>query len=197
MVAMNLTFRPFIVSMFLPLLPAAAQTKTVDWFEEGMRQAVADYKKGDSEAVTAKLRELLKIMEEKNAEKMGDLLPAAFDEWKGESVKKDDLGGFGGGVSLSRTYLNGERQITVKVIKDSPLVKQFLPLIANEELLKLSNRKTHRVSGETAVMEGENKLQLVVDGRILVELVGNEGTGEKELVAMARRLDLNALKKMK
>ena len=194
---MNAIFRPFLVSLFLPLLPAGAQTKAIDWFEEGMRQAMADYKKGDHEAVTAKLRELLKMMEEKNAEKMGGLLPAAFDDWKGESLKNDDLSAFGGGVSLSRTYLKGERPITVKVIKDSPLVKQFLPLIANEELLKLSNRKTHRISGETAVMEGDRKLQLVVDQRILVELIGNDGVEEKDLVAMARRLDLNALKKMK
>jgi hypothetical protein len=193
---MTTIFRPLLVSIFLPLLPAGAQTKKVDWFEEGMRQAMADYKKGDNEAVTAKLRELLKIMEEKNAEMMGDLLPLAFDDWKGESIKNDDLSGFGGGTSLSRNYVNGERQIMVKVIKDSPLVKQFLPLIANEELLKLSNRNTHRVSGETAVMEGDNKLQLAVDGRILVELIG-KGVEEKDLVAMARKLDLNALKKMK
>jgi hypothetical protein len=84
-----------------------------------------------------------------------------------------------------------------KVIKDSPLVKGLIPLIANEDLLKLTGRKTHRISGETAVMEGERKLQLVADGRILVELVGNAEADEKDLVALARKLDLAALAKMK
>jgi hypothetical protein len=103
----------------------------------------------------------------------------------------------GGGISISRAYTLGKREITAKVIKDSPLVKQLIPLIANEDLLRLTNRKTYRISGETAVMEGARKLQLVVDGRILVELVGNEEVEEKDLVALARKLDLAALAKMK
>ena len=103
----------------------------------------------------------------------------------------------GGGISISRTYISGKKEINAKVIKDSPLVKQLIPLIANEDLLKLTNRKTYRISGETAVMEGERKLQLVADGRILVELVANEEADEKDLVALVRRLDLNALAKMK
>ena len=138
-------------------------------------------------------------MEDKGAAKVGDVLPESIEDWKGESLKRDDLSTVGGGLSLSRTYTNKAKQeITVKVMKDSPLVKQFLPFIANEELLRLSNRKTYSVSGETAVMEGDKKLQLVVDKRIYVELVANDASsGEKELLGLARKLDLNALAKMK
>ena len=83
------------------------------------------------------------------------------------------------------------------MIKDSPVVKQLIPLIGNEELMRLANRKTYSISGETAAMEGEKKLQLVVDQRILVELTANAEGEEKDLVALARKLDLNALAKMK
>ncbi|WP_035615177.1 hypothetical protein [Haloferula sp. BvORR071] len=178
---------------------AAEPAKTMDPFEEGMRDAYTAYKKGDNEAVTAKLRELLKIIEDKGAAKVSDVLPETLEDWKGESLKRDDLSTVGGGLSLSRTYTHKAKQeITVKVVKDSPLVKQLLPFLANEELLRLSNRKTHAVSGETAVMEGDKKLQLVVDKRIYVELVANDASsGEKELLGLARKLDLNALAKMK
>jgi hypothetical protein len=199
---MNILRRALIVTAALSALPLAAYAaepakKPVDPFEEGMREAFVAYKKSDYEATTAKLRELLKIMEEKSAEKVGEVLPAAIEDWKGEGLKRDDLSALGGGASISRTYEKDTQEITVKVVKDSPLVKQLIPFLANEELLRLSNRKTHSVSGEKAVMDGEHKLQLVVDGRIYVELVGDDTTGEKDLLGMARKLDLNALAKMK
>jgi hypothetical protein len=186
-----------IVTLSLPVLAAREPAGKPDLFESGLRQVMDDYRKGDHAAVTEKLRVLLKMMEEKGAAKVGELLPETLAEWKGGSLKQDDLGVVGGGISISRAYTLGKREITAKVIKDSPLVKQLIPLIANEDLLRLTNRKTYRISGETAVMEGARKLQLVVDGRILVELVGNEEVEEKDLVALARKLDLAALAKMK
>jgi len=197
---MNLIIRQLLLAPIfcaLPLSAAPGDSEFVDPFEEGMRQAFADYKKGDQEAVTAKLRELLKLMEEQGAKKVGEVLPENLEKWKGESMKRDDLAAIGGGIALSRTYVLGGQEITVKVVKDSPLVKQLLPFFANEELLRLGNRKTHSISGETAVMEGENKLQMVVDERIYVELVADKGSVEKDLVALARKLDLSALEKMK
>ncbi len=195
------------MNLILRLLAAAACTVTVlsardapkknDLFESGLRQVYEDYQKGDDAAVTEKLRILLKMMEEKGAAKVGELLPEILEEWKGGSLKQEDMTVVGGGISISRTYLSGKKEITAKVIKDSPLAKQLIPLIANEDLLKLTNRKTYRISGETAVMEGERKLQLVADGRILVELTGNAEAEEKDLVALVRKLDLNALAKMK
>ena len=174
------------------LIPVSANA---DPFEDGMRQAFTDYKKGDNEAVSAKLRELLKFMDEKNAAKVGGLLPDAVEAWKGETMKRDDVPG--GGVALSRVYVSGEHRVTVKVIKDSPLVAQLLPLLANEDLIRMTNRKTHRIAGETAIMEGEHKLQMVLDERIYVEFEGDEGTGEKELTSFATKIDLAKMAKLK
>jgi hypothetical protein len=184
------------ISSSLPLF-AQGQPKPGDPFEEGMRQAFADYKKGDNDAVTLKLRELLKLMEGKAAQKVGLLLPDAVDAWKGESLVVDEAGSVVGGFSLSRSYTSGERKIAVKLVKDSPFIRELLPLFANEELIRMTNRKTHQIAGHTGIMEGENKLQIVVDERIYVELEGDKGTGETDLVAFASKLDLAALAKVK
>lgn len=186
-----------VAALAVPAVSAKEDPKKPDLFENGLRQVMEDYRKGDDEAVVEKLRVLLKMMEEKGAKKVGDLLPETIEAWKGESLKQDDLAVLGGGVSLSRVYASGKKQVTVKVVKDSPLVKQLIPLIGNEELMKLANRKTYTISGETGAMEGDKKLQLVVDKRILVELTANADADEKDLVAIARKLDLNALAKMK
>ena len=196
---MTLPLKSIIVVILATVVPLVAkdEPKKVEDFEEGMRQVFADYKKGDNDAVTAKLRELFKLMEEKGAAKVSSLLPDKVNAWTGESLKRDDLTSVGGGVSISRVYISGARRIEVKVMKDSPLLAQLLPLFANEDLIRMSNRKTHRISGETAVMEGEHKLQIVVGGKIYVELAGDPGTGETELVAFARKLDSDALAKLK
>ncbi len=196
---MKLIAKLLAIAVISSIPPLGAKDVPIkgDPFEEGMRQAYADYRKGDSEAVTAKLRELLKLMEDKGAAKVGGILPDSLNGWKGESLKNDDLGVVGGGVAVSRNYVSGKHEITVKVTKDAPVVKQLLPLLTNQDLIRLSNRKTHLISGETAIMDGERKLQMVLDGRILLEMTGSVGTGEKELVDLARKLDLRALAKMK
>ncbi|MEI7910903.1 MAG: hypothetical protein WCK77_14800 [Verrucomicrobiota bacterium] len=196
---MKLIAKLLAIAVISSIPPLGAKDVPIkgDPFEEGMRQAYADYRKGDSEAVTAKLRELLKLMEDKGAAKVGGILPDSLNGWKGESLKNDDLGVVGGGVAVSRNYVSGKHEITVKVTKDAPVVKQLLPLLANQDLIRLSNRKTHLIAGETAIMDGERKLQMVLDGRILLEMTGGVGTGEKDLVDLARKLDLRALAKMK
>lgn len=188
---------PALLVACVLISPCEAAPPKEDAFEAGMRQAFVDYKKGDAEAVTAKLRELLKLMEEKGAAKVGSLLPDTVGAWKGETMKQGDLGVVGGGVSVSRTYVAALESILVNVTKDSPLVATLLPLLANEDLLQLANRKTNRVGGETAIMDGEHKMQIVVDGRILLELKGTDGVGEQQLVAFARALDLRAIAKLK
>lgn len=189
---MKSTFTRFSALGIAAVLTLAADA---DPFEDGMRQAFKDYKAGNDEAVTAQLRGLLKLMDEKGAGKVGEMLPDNIDAWKGETVKTDTVPG--GGLSLSRVYGSGDHRITVKVIKDSPLVAQLLPLLANEELIKLTNRKTHRIAGEMAIMDGEHKLQVVVDERIYVELEGDAGTGETELVKLATKLGLERFAKLK
>lgn len=187
-------------SLLLALLTTTlvtAQSAKPDPFEEGMRQAFAEYKKGNHEAVTAKLRELIKIEEERGAAKVGSVLPDAVEGWKGEAINTEDLALLGGGRAISRSYTSGNRVITLKVVKDSPLAKQLIPLLTNEDLLRAGNRKTHNIGGETAIMEGERKLQMVLDQRIYLEITGDETLVEKDLVAFARKLDLKALAKLK
>jgi hypothetical protein len=187
------------LSLCLPLSaqPAQPAPKPADAFEEGMRQAFTAYKKGEDGAVSAKLRELLKIMDEKGVAKLGATLPDMAGTWKGEALKNEDTSEAGGGVSISRTYVSGEQRVTVRFLKDPQLVAQLLPLLVNEDLLKMSGRKIHKISGETAVMDGENKLQIVVDQRIYLELVGENGAAETELVNLAEKLDLAGIAKLK
>jgi len=195
---MNITALLFGFALVLSFFPAtAAEDKKEDAVEMALREVFTTYKKGDDEAALTQMRALVKIMEEKAAAAVGEQLPAEVGDWKGESMKKDDLGIVGGGISISRVYVKEEDRVTVKVMKDAPAIQPLIALLGNEDLLALSNRKTTSIAGEKAVMEGEHKLQMVLDQRIFVELEGSENVGEKDLVALARKLDLRALSKLK
>jgi hypothetical protein len=179
----------------LGFTPAMGQSN--DPVEEGLREAFKLHQRGDAAATAAKLRELVKLLEEKsNARVAGTLLPATIGDWKGEPVKRDDLAFLGGGTSLSRTYADGGKKLTVKVVKDSPLAKQLAAFLLNETLVAASGRKTHSISGKTAVQEGERKLQMVLEQDILLEVEGGENADARDLVALARKLDLRALARM-
>lgn len=180
-------------------LPCRAQPATgpADPVADGLREAFRLHQKGDAEALAAKLRELTKMVEDKGAAKVAVLLPDKLGDWKAGELRREDLAALGGGISLARKYESGEKSVSVKVVKDSPLAKQFIPLLLNEDLMRASGRKSHRISGETGYMEGERKLQMVLAGTVYLELAGNGTTSENDLVEVARGLDLRALGKLK
>ena len=173
-----------------------AEEKTEDEIEMGLRNVFTVYKKGDKKEALERMRALVKLMEANSADAVAELLPEEVGDWKGETMKKEDLTIAGGGVSISRVYVDGEKNVTVKVIKDAPVIKPIIAMLGNKELLALSGRKTSRISGELAVMEGERKLQMVLDERIFVELEGNAVSDERDLVSLARKLDLRAISKL-
>ncbi len=179
-----------------PMMSSAAEDLKPDEVELALREVYKSYKAGEDKQALEATREVVKLLEVKVADKVGEQLPEKVGDWKGESFRKDDLALLGGGISISRTYVLEDAKVTVKVMKDVPALKGVIAMLGNEELLKLGNRKTIWISGQTAVMDGENKLQFVLDGRIYLELLGNAKAGEKELVAFARKLDLREIAKL-
>ena len=193
-------FSLLLVSVLAVALPVRAQTAAAgppDPIADGLREAFRLHQKGDNEALVTKLRDLAKLVEEKGAAKVALYLPEKLGDWKGGELKREDLAVVGGGISLIRPYEQGAKSISVKVVKDSPLAKQFIPILMNADVMKASGRKSQRISGETGYMEGERKMQMVLEGQVYLELNGNEKTSESDIVELARKLDLRALAKIK
>jgi hypothetical protein len=186
-----------LVAMTMVMTSAVAVgAPEADPVESGLRDAFRLYQAEKFGEVSAKLRELLKLLEEKEADRVGEILPAKIDDWEGDELKREDLALLGGGVSVQRDYFWGVKKVNIKLVKGSPLLKGVLALLENKDVVALSGRKTHTIFGETAVMESDRKLQLVIDGEILVEVTGNEHTSESDVVGLARELDVKELKKM-
>lgn len=178
-------------------LGAFADDKKKDDVEQGLLLAYNEYQKGNYSAVNDKLREVIKLVEAKNAKRVGDILPEKIDDWFGTELKREDLAAIGGGISVKRSYNQESKSINVKLVKDSPLVDKWIQMLANKDLLNASGKKTYTIDGETALIDSPLKVLVAIEGEILLEITGDNDCKTKDLVAFARKLDFKALKKLK
>lgn len=188
---------PTLTAFASMTLGAFADDKKKDEVEKGLLLAYNDYQKENYSSVVEKLREVIKLVEEKNAGKIGEILPDKIDDWYGTDLKREDLAAVGGGVSVKRTYNQEDKSIGVKLVKDSPLIDKAIEMLANKDLLNLTGKKTYTIDGETALVEGPSKVLVAIDGEILLEITGDKDCKTADLVALARKLDFKALKKLK
>ena len=100
----------------------------------------------------------------------------------------------GGGVAIARSYRKDAKEITVKMVKDSPLGDEFVKILNNDDLIAASGKRVHTIYGEKAIVENERKLIMVVNEDIYLELRGDNDTRTSDLVQFARKLNLRLLK---
>ena len=192
---MKIILQLVIVISMVGLASAAPVKK--DPVEQGLREAYELYKKRNYGQVSDKLRELLKLLEENNGKRAEVVLPEKVKDWHGGDLVRENLEALGGGLSVKRHYHKKRKNISVKLVKDSPLADKIMKLLTNDALVQLSKRKTHTISGIRAVMENPRTLQMVIADEILLEVVGDKDTSEQDVVGFTRKLDINLMKKMK
>lgn len=178
-------------------LSSLAQDKKKDDIEKGLLLAYNEYQKENYSSVIAKLRDVIKLVEAKNVERVGEILPEKIEKWIGTDLKREDLSAIGGGVSVIRNYNQESKSISVKLVKDSPLVNHWIKILSNRDLLQATGKKTYPIAGETALVDEPLKVLVAIDEKILLEIKGDNDCETKDLVDFARKLDFASLKKMK
>ena len=175
---------------------AIAEPLKKDPVEKGFKDAFEEYQKENYSTTVEKLREMIKLLEEKNVQRVGEVLPEKIDDWHGTDLKREDLSALGGGVSVKRVYNDKSKSITVKLVKDSPLIDKWIGMLSNRDLLQASGKKVHNISGEAALVDKPLKVLMAIDEEILVEIKGDNDCSTKDLIALTRKLDLRKMKKM-
>lgn len=192
-------FKQLTIIAGVALLPFSvyADKKKEDPIEQGLRDAFAAYQDEDLASVKTSLAEVLKAIEEKEVARVGETLPDKVDQWEASELEKEDLKALGGGISVKRTYTMEPKSITAKVVMHSPLVDKWIELLGNRQALKFTNKKVYTVDGEAALVENDQKILIGVDQKILVELVGDNDTDSRDIIAFVRKLGLKKIKELK
>jgi hypothetical protein len=168
-----------------------------DEVADTIADAQTKYKAGELGGAGVSLQYALNLLNEKRAEKLKDLLPKNAGEWKGDEGKSESMGMLGGGFTVSRNFTKGDKEASISLIMESPLIQQMMGLISNPMFAGQMGMKMRDIKGEKASYHSENgELMLVLNNTILIK-VEARGNTEADILELARAVDIDGIKKMK
>jgi len=187
-------------ALLVPLL--AAEPKKPDPFEDALREAVKEYRAGKLDKARAAVDQASALLETQRSGKVATTFPDPPAGWTAGEVEKADVPDIlGGGRTIKKTYLekSSRKEIVLEVIVDSSFAKLLIGLTSNDAIAESQGFKVRKIGNDRALLKevpNGGELNLPVDDRILVKLTGKGGVVEKDLLALARDVDRNALKKV-
>lgn len=169
--------------------------------EAEIQQAISEgtqaYESGQLSQAASQFDYAATLIRQQHADALGDLFPEPLSGWT--AGKADTQAGsaafFGGGITASREYRQGDTRLQISITKDSPLLQSMGMLFSNPSMASMGGYKQKRIHGQAAmykIEERNQELQMLIGNNILIQLEGR-GIGEEELLAYAEALDIEAI----
>jgi len=161
-------------------------------------QALAAYRKHDLPVAVAALEAAANLLRQAQADALKAMLPPAPSGWNADEVETSAVGAamLGGGTTVSRTYHNGDQQVEVQIITDSPILQGMAALI-NSPLAAAAGMKTVVIGGRPmSYAPNDNSFMALVAGKTIVKVEGNKATPEPTLRGFIAAVDFAALEKL-
>jgi hypothetical protein len=183
-------------------LAAAAADEIRPAFEVELKAAVMAYREGDLAKARRHTERALKMLEELKAGTINATLPEAPEDWRAGEIRKEQVPAFlGGGRVLKRHYeeKDGDKRIELEVLFESGLSKLFVGMAGNDAVAEAQGFKLRRIGRAKALIKATAKgleIHIPVENTLLVKLTGKGGAGEKEVLDLARDIDLGTLRKL-
>lgn len=171
---------------------------SADEVEDSINEALKLYKEGKLTEASASLQIAVNGINEKKGGNISNALPEKIGEWKGGEVNNSNaLSILGGGTTVERKYTKGEREATLTIIADSPMIGQVMGLMSNPAIAGLAGMKMKKVGGNTVTLQKDQGMgQIVVDNRFLIQIQGSE-LKEAEVLELAAGVKTDVLKELK
>jgi hypothetical protein len=184
-----------IVFLFICLPIAAVADDVTDSINEALEQ----YKKGEYAGAMGSLNYASQLIGQKKGEALEALLPKELPGWTPEKATSQAAGAamFGGGITAERIYRKDDRDVTVSIITDSPMLQGLMVMFNNPMFATADGGKLEKINGQKAIVkydaEGKNgEIQMVIANRFLVKVSGNN-VEQQDLKEYASAIDFNKL----
>lgn len=162
-----------------------------DEIRDSIREALTAYEKNDLAAAKQALDYASELINQKNAEDLGAVLPAPMAGWTADDLETSNAAvGMFGGTMVARNYSKGDAQVNVQVLTDSPMLASWMPMLANPKVAAAVGKLT-KVSKYRAMQTKNGQLILVVANRYLIIVEGSASFEDK--TAYAEAIDFNKL----
>lgn len=178
--------RHFLFPAAIALAATAAQADEVS---DALQSALQAYQDGDVQYALEELEYAKQLMSAMKTEELAGLLPEAPPGWSREisSEASAGLAMMGGGIGAEAKYSkSGERNVTVTVMADNPMVGAMAGMLGNAAAM---GAKIERIGRQKAMVK-EGEITLLVDNRILIQAKGGE---VEMMLALLKTMDFRAL----
>lgn len=180
-------FAPAVLLALALALPASA-----DDIEDSINAALKAYRAGDIKRAKEELDFAGQLLGQMKAEGLSEFLPEPLPGWTREDGDTDvqAMGMFGGGQMAGATYSDGSQRIEVQIMADNQMVTAMGAMFSSPAMMGAMG-KVKRLGGEKVVILPEGELQALIDGRIMVQIMGAADAEAKE--AYFEAIDLEGL----
>lgn len=173
------------------------QSAYADDVEDAIKEALAAYKKQEFSAAAESLDYATTLIRQRKGSALENVFPTPLDGWKAEQASSQAAGTgfFGGGVTAERTYKKGDRNVTVSLVTDSPMLQGVMMMFGNPMFMASDGGKMKKIAGQKAMVKypaggGSGEITIAVD-KTLVTVRGK--ADEAELIAYAERINFAEL----
>lgn len=98
---------------------------------------------------------------------------------------------------MERKYTKGDRDATITIIADSPMIGQVIGLMSNPTIAGLAGMKMKKAGANTVSIQKDQGMgQIVVDNRFLIQIQGSE-LKEADVLELAGAVKTDVLKEIK
>ena len=182
-------------------LPIQAAAEDKDDVLTTIDEAVKQYKSGDYAGAVSNLDYASQLVRQKKSERMKDLLPEPLVGWQANPASAQTLGTavFGGGVTVSRDYKNGDAAVSIEIVSDSPVLQSVMMMLNNPMFAGSSGGSLKTIKGQRAIVKYDDKgqngeINIVVAGRFMITVKGNH-VDLNTLVEYSETIDFELLAK--
>lgn len=175
----------------------ASPVAYADDVEDAIKEALTAYKKQEYSAAAESLDYATTLIRQRKGSALENVFPTPLDGWKAEQASSQAAGSgfFGGGITAERTYKKGDRNVTVSLVTDSPMLQGVMMMFGNPMFMASDGGKMKKIAGQKAMVKypagsGSGEITMAVD-KTLVTVRGQ--ADEAELIAYAERINFAAL----
>lgn len=177
-----------------------ATTEADNEVKQAITTATEAYQTGELSQAVTQLDYAATLIRQLQAGDLSKLFPEPLPGWQADKIDSQAgvAGLFGGGINASRSYHQGDNQLEINIMKDSPLLQTMGMLFSNPSMATMGGYKVKRIQGQTAMskIDGNNReLQMMIENRILLQLHGRN-ISEDDLNAYADAIDIEAITKL-
>ncbi|MFP4137415.1 MAG: hypothetical protein ACLFSR_03565 [Halomonas sp.] len=195
-----------IALAMLLLLPVAShgQDGVVEQIEAGLDL----YQQEDYGGAITELQFAIEDIRELVASRIAETFPEPPAGWSAEEVQGGGSGaaaamfGGAGGTALTRRYSEdaGDGRLEASMMVDNPMVQAMSAMFNNPAMISAQpNMDRVRIGSERGILEwepdrGQAELSLLLDGRILLQVQGENLESEDAALALMEAWDLDAVR---